>query len=84
MSAKNHGGPAFPVKIENRTWNNLDVYGVVFPPRSSVDSYGLSVRQLYAAHALAGILASDPSVRPEIAAQKAFQQADIMIEEAFK
>lgn len=84
MSAKNDGGPAFPVTIENRTSEAVSIYGVIVKPRTKVDCYGVSVREFYAAHALSGILAIETNIKPDIASQMAFDQADSMLEEGFK
>lgn len=76
MSAQNDGGPAFPDLKATKVESN---YGGVY-----VDKYeaigGLSMRDYFAAKAVAGLLASDVRSDCDKFATYAYKVADAMLE----
>lgn len=70
MSAQDNGGPAFPII-------HPPVEGVT---NGGVESYGLTLRDYFAAKAMAGLLASDVRSDSDKFATYAYKVADAMME----
>lgn len=86
--ATGNGGPAYPVQLHNQTDEEQEGFdNSRIPPHSFLHYAGMSLRDYYAAKAMAAIVSTVPhlaTVAPGDVAEEAYQFADALLRERAK